>query len=150
MSFFTSPDYSHWSWLVLGLLLAGIELLIPGVFIIWFAVAAFLTGILDFIFALSWQSAFIVFSILSPISVFAGRAIDRKNHTAKDPSELSDTLMGQTFMLTESIQNGYGRIRVADSSWRVQSTESLLKGAHVRVVGTSPDKTTLLVKSADL
>ena len=37
---------AHWVWLTLGLVLAGLEMLLPGVYLIWLAVAAIVTGVL--------------------------------------------------------------------------------------------------------
>ena len=148
MSLFSS-DYSYWTWLILGLILAGLELIAPGIFIIWIAISAIFTGLLDFFFGFSWQTAFVVFSILSVISVFTGRYIDNLKRKAGDPSEGTERFIGQIFSLTESIQDGYGRIRIGDSSWRVKSTETIVKGTQVRIIGLSPDKTVLLVESSE-
>ncbi len=35
---------AHWVWLTLGLVLAGLEMLVPGVYLIWLAVAAIVVG----------------------------------------------------------------------------------------------------------
>ena len=54
-----------WSWVVLGLVLMGLELLAPGVFLIWLGLAAVLTGLLDAALGLSWQTAWLVFAALA-------------------------------------------------------------------------------------
>ena len=38
-----------WNWLILGLLLMGVELLAPGVFMFWLGLAALLVGLLSFV-----------------------------------------------------------------------------------------------------
>ena len=38
-----------WSWVVLGLVLMGLELVAPGAFLLWLDLAAVLTGILDWL-----------------------------------------------------------------------------------------------------
>lgn len=43
----------HWVWITLGLVLAGLEMLVPGVYLIWLAVAAIATGVLTGLFDLS-------------------------------------------------------------------------------------------------
>jgi membrane protein implicated in regulation of membrane protease activity len=37
----------HWWWLVLGLVLAIAEIIVPGVFLIWIGAAAIITGLLS-------------------------------------------------------------------------------------------------------
>jgi len=76
-----------WSWVVLGLLLAALELLAPGVFLIWFGLAAIVTGLLDAVFDLSWQTSAIIFALLSVVSVVAGRLATRRRgvHEAEQP-----------------------------------------------------------------
>ena len=46
-----------WSWIILGLVLMGLELVAPGAFLVWLGLAAVLTGLIDWAFGLSWQAA---------------------------------------------------------------------------------------------
>src|SRR5690606_40180997 len=52
MDIFEGID-AHWVWLTLGLILAALEMLVPGVYLIWLALAAIATGVLTFAFDLS-------------------------------------------------------------------------------------------------
>ena len=36
-----------WAWIILGLALIGLELLAPGVFLLWLGLAAIATGLID-------------------------------------------------------------------------------------------------------
>ncbi|WP_243374594.1 NfeD family protein [Microvirga solisilvae] len=126
-----------WSWIILGLVLIGIELLAPGIFFLWLGLAAVVTGLLDAALDLSWQSAAIIFALLSVAAVVIGRFVTR----SKDQAEASaahlnqrgQALVGRVFTLDAPIKDGEGRIRVDDSSWRVTGADRL-KGARVRVV----------------
>ena len=42
--------------------------------------------------------------------------------------------VGRTFTLSEPITNGFGKIRVDDSTWKVEGSDSPA-GAQIRVVG---------------
>ena len=44
-----------WNWLIFGLILMGLELLAPGVFLFWLGLAAFLVGVLSFVIDPAWQ-----------------------------------------------------------------------------------------------
>ena len=48
MGFFEGMD-AAWVWVAIGLALAALELAVPGVFLIWLAVAAVITGVLAFV-----------------------------------------------------------------------------------------------------
>lgn len=135
-----------WAWIILGLLLIGVELLAPGVFFIWLGFAAILTGLLDAAFDLSWQVSFLIFAALSVAAVVAGRAIMRPSTQSDTQAALlnqrGQSLVGQVFTLEAPIKDGEGRIRVGDSSWRVTGADRFA-GAKVRVVRI--EGTTLVV-----
>jgi Membrane protein implicated in regulation of membrane protease activity len=126
-----------WAWIVLGLVLAVIELLAPGVFFIWLALAALATGLLDAVFGLSWQAASLLFAVLCVVMVLVGRAIMRpllQQDTGADHlNQRGQALVGRVFVLETPIKDGEGRIRVDDSSWRVTGADRFA-GAKVRVV----------------
>ncbi len=64
--------HGFWIWIILGLLLVGAEAMAPGIFLIWFGLAAILTGLADAWFGLSWQAALITFAGLSVAAVLLG------------------------------------------------------------------------------
>ncbi len=135
-----------WTWIILGLVLIGVELLAPGVFFIWLGLAAILTGLLDAAFGLSWQAAALVFALLSIVAVLVGRSVARSSMRV-DPQDAflnqrGQALVGRVFTLETPIKDGEGRIRVGDSSWRVTGADRFA-GAKVRVVRI--DGTTLVV-----
>ena len=133
------PDFltSAWGWLILGLVLVGIEALVPGIFMIWFGIAAILTALVDWLFGLSWQANAIVFVALSLVSVFVGWHYSRRRDEEVGEMPMlnrrADALVGRVFELDRAIVSGEGRIRVDDSVWRVTGPE-LPAGSRVRVV----------------
>lgn len=138
-----------WAWIVLGLALMGLELVAPGVFLIWLGLAAVLTGILDWVFDLSWQAAGLNFALLSVCTVLLGRAITRRpDEEESGPAALNrrgHALIGRVFTLEAPIVDGAGRIRVDDSSWRIIGP-ALPAGASVRVARV--EGATLVVEPA--
>ena len=138
-----------WSWVVLGLLLMGLELVAPGAFLLWFGLAAVLTGLVDWALGLSWQTAALVFAIVSVGAVLLGRAVTR-NRNEEDAARPAlnrrgQSLVGHVFTLDSPIVAGCGRIRVDDSFWRIVGPE-MPAGANVRVVRV--DGATLVVEAA--
>jgi membrane protein implicated in regulation of membrane protease activity len=138
-----------WAWVVLGLVLIGAEMLAPGIFLLWFGLAALLTGAVIGLTGIGWQGALLVFAVLAIASVLAGRAITRRRDQEPDAaSGLNDRgrqLIGKVFRLEATMTGGEGRIRVGDSSWRVTGPE-LLAGAEIRIVRV--EGATLVVEKA--
>ena len=56
-----------WSWWVLGLVLLGVEVLLPGFFFLWFGVAAILIGISALLIDWPWQLQVVGFVVLSVV-----------------------------------------------------------------------------------
>jgi inner membrane protein len=135
-----------WTWIILGVVLIGLELLAPGVFLIWLGLAAILTGLLDAALDLSWQASSLVFAAISIAAVFLGRMIMRPSQQPDTQGALlnqrGQALVGRVFTLETPIKDGEGRIRVDDSSWRVTGADRFA-GAKVRVVRV--EGTTLVV-----
>ena len=135
-----------WAWIILGVVLIGVELIAPGVFFLWLGLAAIVTGLLDAALGLSWQTAALVFALLSVGAVVLAAV----RHAARDASTETDAaplnqrgqaLVGRVFTLEAPIKDGEGRIRVDDSSWRVDRAGPAVGRtpgcACVRVDGTT-------------
>jgi membrane protein implicated in regulation of membrane protease activity len=134
-----------WAWIILGLLLAAVEMLAPGVFMIWLGLAAILTGIADGLLGLSWQASALVFAALAVACVLLGRHFTRQAGRGRNqpalPHRRGQALVGRVFTLDAPIERGVGRIKVNDSVWRVTGPDSPA-GATVRV--TAVDGATLV------
>ncbi len=68
-----------WGWFVLGLVLLILEILAPGIFFIWFGLAALVTGVFAFLLGsvvgFGWQLQIVLFLVLAVIFVLAGRRV---------------------------------------------------------------------------
>src|SRR5262245_12079519 len=138
-----------WNWLILAAILFVLEVMSPGIFLMWFGMAASVTALIAFAFDISWQWQLIFFCRLS----LAARAPAAK-YLHEDPlgserpllNERAVQLIGQSFELVDPIVNGRGSIKTGDTIWRVEGPE-LPKGARIKVVGA--DVTLLKVIAAD-
>jgi membrane protein implicated in regulation of membrane protease activity len=136
-------ELGPWAWWVLGIVLLILEVLIPGVFLVWIGIAAIITGALSL---LLWETAFwtwhaqwLVFAILSLVAVVIGRRIVNTRGTASDQPYLNQrgqSLVGRTATLEQPISEGRGRIRLDDTIWSVQGPD-LPVGAQVRVTASN-------------
>lgn len=127
-----------WAWWVLGLILLGIEALLPGLFFLWFGVAAILIGISALLIDWPWQLQVVGFVVLSAVAaLLARRFIGTRNGETADPhlNLRAGRLEGRTFVLAEPIVEGAGRVRIDDTVWQVRGPDAPA-GARVRVTGS--------------
>jgi membrane protein implicated in regulation of membrane protease activity len=127
-----------WHWLILALVLAGVEMLTPGFFAIWLGGAALVTGLVVLVISgMSWEGQVILFAVLAAVSVLAWYKIGRRVRIATDDLTLNrrgDSLVGRTGDLVEPIVNGRGRVKIDDSVWRAEGQDSPL-GTRMVVTG---------------
>ncbi len=135
-------EFGAWSWLIFGVILLGAEILVPGNFLIWVGVAGIITGGLSLLLWQApwwmWEVQWLVFAVLSVISVFVGRRwLIRSNATSEEPTlnERGASLIGRTADLIDPIVNGHGRVKIGDTVWLVNGPD-LPVGAKVRVIGS--------------
>ena len=136
-------ELGPWNWIVLGLVLLVLEILLPGVFLLWIGIAALIVGAVSLTLWTSafwsWEIQVVVFLVLSVVAAFAGRKIMSKRGDDSDQPLLnrrSQQLIGRTATLKEPIAEGFGRIQLGDTVWRVSGPD-LPAGAKVRVISVT-------------
>lgn len=133
-----------WNWIILGGILLSLEILVPGVYLLWIGIAAILTGTLTFQLAETgfwmWQVQVVVFLALSLVTAVAGKRFfggGRADETDQPLLNRRDAqLVGRVVALEEAIVAGRGRARIGDSLWTVAGPD-LPAGTRVRVTGSS-------------
>ena len=137
-----------WVWIIGGLILLGLELLAPGVFLIWFGIAALLTGAFAFLTDFSWQIDLIVFVVLAVIAVVVGRRYFSASGQSEQPllNQRARRYVGSVHVLADPIVDGQGRIRIDDTNWRIAGPD-LPSGARVQV--TAVEGAVLTVEGTD-
>ncbi|OCW59364.1 NfeD family protein [Hoeflea olei] len=132
-------ELGPWSWWIVGLVFLGLEILVPGVFLLWIGLAAIVVGALSFLLwgadLWSWQLQMLVFAVLSLVFAVVGRRITAANARSDQPmlNRRVEGLVGRTATLEEPIRDGKGRVRLDDTTWIVQGPE-MPAGARVRIV----------------
>ncbi len=125
-------------WLIAAMLLGGAELLVPGVFLIFLALAAAVTGVFLLVFPeLPLAAQLLSFSAWSVVAVLVGRRWYRDNPVDSSDPKLNDRiarLLGETVTVVQAIDGGTGRVRVGDGEWIARGPDSPV-GARVTVVG---------------
>ncbi|OOG72532.1 Inner membrane protein YbbJ [Ensifer sp. M14] len=133
-------ELGPWSWWVLGLALLAAEVVAPGVFLVWIAIAALITGALSLLLwdtvVWGWQVQFVVFALLSIVSVLIGRHFIASSSKETDEpllNQRAQSLVGRTAVLEKPIAEGHGRVRLDDTVWIVEGPD-LPAGTRVRIV----------------
>lgn len=132
-------------WGIIALVLAAAELFVPGVFLIWLAIAAALTAVVDLVVPMSGGFQLLLFSVLSALSVSGGRLwYLARPADSTDPllNDRSARLIGRSVVVSEAIAQGEGRVRVDDSSWPAKGPDAPV-GTRLDVVDV--DGATLIV-----
>jgi membrane protein implicated in regulation of membrane protease activity len=128
---------TFWQWWVVGVLLMVVEMLLPGAFFLWMGLAAGLVGVIVLLApTVGFHFQLGAFALLSIAAVLLARIYLRRNPLTTDQPGLnrrSAQYIGRTLVLTEPIVNGYGTVRVDDSTWRVRGPDSPA-GSTVEVV----------------
>jgi inner membrane protein len=128
-----------WSWMILAAILFVLEVTAPGIFFMWFGLAAIVTGLLAFALDIGWQWQLVWFCLLSLAAVLLALKYLRKHPLHSERPLLNERAVqhiGQCYDLIEPIVNGRGSVKIGDSIWRVEGPE-LPKGARVRILGAN-------------
>lgn len=138
-----------WHWLAFGGVIATLEMLLPGVWLLWFGIAGGLTGAVVFVFpAMAFPYQVLVFAIFAFISIVISVLLLRRHPIQTEKPGLNDrgsAMTGRIFTLENPIVDGVGRVKVGDSVWRIEG-EDFMRGTKVRVVGIKG--ATLMVEKA--
>lgn len=137
---------AHWTWLAIGLILAAAEMAVPGVFLIWLAGAAIITGILAWLLPIGFALQIVIFALLAVAAVIVARRY-LQGHPIHDADPLMNQrgarLIGETAIVTQPIEGGTGRVRIGDGEWLARG-QDIPAGVRVRITGS--DGAVLLVE----
>lgn len=130
-------SYGPWAWFVVGLVLLGLELVVPGGWFLWLGAAGIVTGLTAFIPGVGWPFQVTIFGVLALLIVVGWTAIARTRKPKSDRpllNQRAEVFVGHEGQIDEPILNGFGRLKLGDSVWRIAGPD-LAAGQRVRVVG---------------
>jgi membrane protein implicated in regulation of membrane protease activity len=133
-------------WLVLGLILLIAEMASGTTYLLWPAVAAFITALVAWLAPTGWIAEIAVFAVLILVLTYFGHPLVkrfRNDGVANGLNERAASLVGARAVVA-NFANGAGAVKVQDTVWRVLSDEALEAGQEVEI--TSVDGSTLRVK----
>ncbi len=140
---------TYHSWLVLGFILIALELILPGMIIIFFGAGALVTGALLFflpLMPLFYQLLiFIIVSVVSLILLRRFTPVSGKKIDAEKDVDYDDEIIGKIVNVIETIPAGnIGKIELDGSNWNAICDKEIAVGTRVIII--SRDGLTLSVK----
>jgi membrane protein implicated in regulation of membrane protease activity len=124
-----------WNWFIAAAVLLLLEVLAPGMFMLWLGLAAIMVGLISAAITWTWQAQLIAFAAFSIASVPAWRHFARKVEKPADSPFLNrraDGYVGRVFTLERPIVDGIGTVRIDDTIWRVSGPDCPA-GSRVRI-----------------
>lgn len=131
--------YGPWSWIVAGIILLALEVVGSGGFLLWMGVAGIVTGLIVLIHPIDWPLQWLVFGVLSLVAILLWLRWQRGKQVQSDRPYLNrraDRFTGQEAMLDEPIVDGFGRLVLDDTVWRIAGP-NLPAGVRVRITGNN-------------
>jgi membrane protein implicated in regulation of membrane protease activity len=129
-------SYGPWAWVVAGVVLLALELAVPGGFLLWLGVAGIATGLVTFLWTMDWPLQFLLFGALSLLLIVVWMRFFKGRERPSDRPFLNDraaVYIGHEAVLGEPIRDGWGRLSLGDTVWRIAGPD-LPAGRKVRVV----------------
>ncbi|MER8643020.1 NfeD family protein [Mesorhizobium sp. M1252] len=146
-------ELGPWNWMVLGFVLLVMEVIAPGIFMLWIGIAALVIGVISLLIwdasFWAWEVQVLAFLALSLVSALAGKKLAGGRNTPSDQPLLNRRgaqLVGRMATLAEPIKDGRGRIKLGDTLWRVSGPD-LPAGTQVRVVSSAETDLELTVEA---
>ena len=127
-----------WAWIVAGLVLLALELVVPGGFLLWMGISGIITGLVVLFQPIGWPLQWLLFGVLSLVSIALWVRWTRSRPSATDRPYLNrraEQFVGQEAVLEQPIQQGFGRVVLGDTVWRVSGPD-LPAGQRVLIVGS--------------
>ena len=124
------------AWLIAALVLGIAELAVPGVFLVFLAIAAAVTGVAVFVLPdLPVTAQLAAFGVWSAVTVLIGKRWYRDYPVEGGDPMLNDRsarLVGQVVVVETALIGGRGRVLVGDGSWPARGEDAAV-GTRVTI-----------------
>lgn len=152
MEFALPFEVAPWHWLAAGAALMALEMLLPGTLLMWFGIAAMLTGALAYFLPIGPAAQLLAFGAFALAVIFPARRMLARR--MRDDSDQANRLnrrgadmVGRRVAITEAVVNGAGAARFGDTRWAVRCESDLREGAAAVIERV--DGATLFVRPAE-
>ena len=135
-------------WFLLGLLLFLMELVIPGFFIFFFGLGAWVTALVCLIGEPGTNMQIIIFAVVSILSLLALRKMIQKKFfysKGRESEEVEDEFSGkEALAITDFGADIKGKVEFKGTTWKAESKSEIKEGQNVIII--EKENFTLFVK----
>ena len=135
-------------WFLIGLILFLLELVIPGFFIFFFGLGAWLTALVCLIGEPGTNLQIIIFAVTSVLTLIALRKIIQKKFfysKGNQSEEVEDEFTGkEAFATIEITPDKKGKVEFKGTTWKAESKSEIKEGQTVIII--EKENFTLIVK----
>jgi membrane protein implicated in regulation of membrane protease activity len=125
-------------WFILGLLLFLLELVIPGFFIFFFGLGAWVTALVCLIGEPGTNLQIVIFAVVSILSLVALRKIIQKKFfysKGKESEEVEDEFTGrEAIAIGEFGPEIIGKVEFKGTTWKAESNSPIKSGERVIII----------------
>ncbi|MBC2777901.1 NfeD family protein [Parasphingopyxis marina] len=124
-------------WIVVGIILLCVEMMAPGMYLMFLGAAALFTGLLGYALPLSLPMELLIFAISSVGLVYvAKRWFEVYPILSTSPllNARIAQMIGQTVTVVQPIEHGSGRVKVGDTVWSASGPDAP-EGARMKITG---------------
>lgn len=125
-------------WLLCGVIGIGLELIVPGLIVVFFGCGAVLTGLCLWLFpTMPIELQLIVFGVISVVSLLVFRKMLKKKFfqkTTNSTDELADEYVGKQAVALSDFENGRGKVEFKGTGWEATSSDEIHKGDTVLII----------------
>lgn len=137
------------AWIIVAVILAILELVVPGLLIIFFAIGALIVWLLTLFFHLSFQVQLIIWLVTSILSLIFLRKKFKKSFVGRastgDLEANVSSIVGEVVEVTEAISpDRPGKVKLHGTNWDAEANEEIPVGTRVEI--TQQDGNHLTVK----
>lgn len=129
--------YMHmtaWQWMSVGIAFLALELMLPGIFMLWFGISGLLTSGLVYLLGFSGAYAIIIFLALGVLVSIFGYKYQKQ--TAQLVNNPQNKMIGKIITLQEPILNNHARAKIGDSYWTLSGPDAPT-GSKVKITQIS-------------
>lgn len=117
-------------WAILGLLCIILEMIVPSMFFLNFAVGAFVSAICA-LYITSWVALIIIFVAVSLLSLLLLRPLLVKKTEKSQETGINAKYIGKIAKVVETVSENSGVISIYDERWQARAENEIPVGAEV-------------------
>lgn len=124
-------------WVIVAVVMFGIEAIIPDLVTIWFGIGAVITAVVSIFVEPLWIQG-LVFVFVSGLSLLITRPLIMKNMKANQVKDNAEALIGKIGIVIRKIDviEGVGQVKVRGIIWSAISDDEILEvDERVKIIG---------------